>query len=558
MPKDLLTVLRNSGLISHSVLEQVETESRAKDQSVVLSLAGKPGVPWDEVGLRVARFYALPFGHLQPGQIAWDVVGFLTHGRLLQIKALPFEQKGPLTKVAAADPSLLGEIEQLLGGLGMRMDVTVAPMREIERELERLAGPQPRASASQLTESGLKLAKYIADGDAARALDEMVGACVGLGGSDVHLSHESEHLVVRLRKDGVLLSMRPACSDTMASKILTRLKVLANLDISEKRLPQDGRSKLALETCMPPLSVLVRIGTIPTRSGEKVAIRILETGSGTYSLRQMGLTKANFARVFAATHHPNGLFLVTGPTGSGKTTMLYAVMKELANDGISVSTIEDPIEYELPGAYQTQVNENIGLSFPVALRALLRQDPNIILLGEMRDAETAQTAMEAALTGRLVLSTLHANSACTAITRLLELGVEPFVLGTCTRAIISQRLVRLLCSCKRPVYRMPDKLVTIKEQLGIRGSCLCEPTGCGRCSFTGFNGRIAIHEVLTLDRQLSDLVLAKATSSQIFKAAVERGFQLMSHDGYTKVLAGLTTVSEIERNAGPSLALESY
>ncbi|MBI4865787.1 MAG: type II/IV secretion system protein [Candidatus Wallbacteria bacterium] len=561
MTQTLIQKLRDSGLVPARELDEAERQAAAIQGSVVHALAGRADVPFEPVAMLVAYHHDLPFAHLVPDRVASDVLRQIPLARWTEFRALPIEQKGSAVQVAVADPEALGDIPSVLQKSELTVELVVAPLPEIDAELvrnERIAlGAVPQEDAVLLEAGGNQLALALTTADAPRAVEILVGLAVDMQASDIHISWESEGMVVRFRKDGSLRSLRHKCPETDTARVISAFKVQAGLDITDKRHAQDGRTRLTLHSRSPQLSVLARVATLPCRQGEKLAIRILESGAKLMELPEIGLTKGNLTKVREALRFPNGLFLVTGPTGSGKTTTLYAALRHLAHDQVSVFTIEDPIEFELPGAYQSQVNEAAGITFPSLVRALLRQDPDIILLGEIRDDETAQTALMAALSGRLVLSSLHSNSAVTAVTRLIDMGVEPFVLGSCTRAIIGQRLVRKLCHCKRPVYRMSERHVRIKEALGLSGSSLFEPVGCPSCFFTGFHGRVAVHELLTFDRELADLVMAKATSTELLDAARNRGFKVMAHDGFSKVFSGLTTVAEVERQVGPAPGLEA-
>ncbi|MBI3893474.1 MAG: type II/IV secretion system protein [Candidatus Wallbacteria bacterium] len=560
MPNELNILLRDSGLVPAAAFEELEREQTATGGSLLVALSSRQPESAEQFAMLAAQHYALPFAHLPPGKIDTESLPLLTLQEWRRILALPVERKGDAVRVGTADPALLGDTVRVLQERGSNLELMVAPLGEIEAELARSEAPAPCVEVTRATELPLgldeRLSQLIVGDSAPAAVDLVVGLALTIGASDIHLIHDGDALVTRLRKDGSLLTLRPRCPEPEANRVLARLKVLAGLDIVDKRHPQDGRSRIEIGT-EPPVSVLLRVATFPCIQGEKVAVRILETGNALMDLHQIGFTRPHLTKVRESLRFPNGLFLVTGPTGSGKTTSLYAALRHLANPSIAVFTIEDPVEFEFPGAYQSQVNEGAGVTYPQLLRALLRQDPNVILLGEVRDSESAQTALQAAMTGRLVLTTLHANSACTALTRLMDMGVEPFVLGTCTRAIVAQRLVRLLCSCKRPVYRMSARHVRIKERLGLSGSSIFEPVGCPRCYFTGFQGRIAVHEVLTLDRGLSDMVIRRSSSSEILDAARAQGFRVMAQDGFSKVFSGLTTVLEVERQVGPAPGLEA-
>ncbi|MBI4870801.1 MAG: type II/IV secretion system protein [Candidatus Riflebacteria bacterium] len=561
MTTQLNKTLKDSGLVAAAVFDRLAEEADRDGRSLVLALGQVDGVGEEALALLVARHHGLPFAHLHPGRVEAGLFAILGVPEWTRLHALPIALGGTVVTVAAADPDVLEEARKALEERQLTMQVVVAPESEIAAELAKLSGgeqgPSPRLEATLFEEAERVLAKALAEEDGPTAVEALLGLAVQIYASDLHLSWEPDRLVARFRKDGSLRPLRIPASENSVARIISAFKVLATLDIAARRHPQDGRTRVELHREGLPQSVLVRVALLPSRRGEKLAVRILEAGARLMDLTEIGLTRTNLGRVREALRFPSGLFLVTGPTGCGKTTTLYAALDYLAREEVSIFTIEDPIEFDFPGAYQSQVNETIGVTFPLLLRALVRQDPDIVLLGEIRDNESAQTALQAAHSGRLLLSSLHANSACTAVTRLIDMGVEPFVLGSCSRAIIAQRLVRRLCDCKRPVYRMSERLVAIKESFRIVGSSLFEPVGCEHCLHTGFRGRIAVHEVLTFDRELADLVMARATSSQLLTAARSRGFQGMAHDGFSKAFAGLTTVSEVERQVGPAPGLEA-
>ncbi|MBI2945001.1 MAG: type II/IV secretion system protein [Candidatus Wallbacteria bacterium] len=589
MGKSLAEAIVAAGVANQATVRRAEEEAQRTGCSFLMGLLAQPGVDADLVGMMTARHYGLAYSHLVPGTVAGDLVVALDLMKLRRLQVLPVDRKGSHVTFAAADPGVRSEVERLVAGKNLTIDWVAVPMKEIEAELERLlprglenpaapssqpvssggavrpaSGLRPAASASGSSAGAVvvsvkpgagnfsaRFASVVAGGDAPAIVSEIVAAAVAMGASDAHIVLDGARLAVRFRKDGALRDLEAPCTPAVSSAVISRIKVISEMNISETRLPQDGRTRVQVTGQGAPLSVLMRVSTIPTRQGEKVTLRILERGSTVPGLAEIGLSKENLQLMNDALLHPNGTVLVTGPTGSGKTTTVYAALQHVNDRSVSLFTLEDPIEFEMPGTYQTQIHDAIELTFPVMLRALLRQDPNVIMVGEMRDSETAKIAFEAGLTGHFVISTLHANSATTAITRLLEMGVEPFVIGTCTRAIVAQRLVRLLCSCKRPIYRMPDELARIKEALGLSGSRVCEAAGCPECSFIGYNGRIAIHEVLTMFPALTELVLNRASATELLTAARAGGFKPMMVDGFSKVLAGLTTAAEVVRQIGP-------
>ncbi|MEO0484061.1 MAG: GspE/PulE family protein [Planctomycetota bacterium] len=347
---------------------------------------------------------------------------------------------------------------------------------------------------------------------------------------------------MRFRIDGLLFEMmNPPAS--MAAAITSRLKIMANLDISERRLPQDGRIRAHVQGRKLDL----RVSTLPSGYGEKTVMRILDTRSINVQLEDLGFSEETLTIWRNQVKSPHGIVLVTGPTGSGKTTTLYSSLRQLDKNKLNVSTVEDPIEYHLDGITQTQTHEKIGMTFGKALKALLRQDPDVIMLGEIRDHETAHTAVQAALTGHLVLSTLHTNDAPSSITRLVNIGLEPFLVGAAVNAVLAQRLVRRLCSACKEEEKPSEEMAEFLEMQGLPSDVLWAPRGCDKCRNTGYSGRVGIYELLVVDDQLRDVVARNPNVSEFRRLCIERGMVNLRSDGMHKVRDGKTSVSEIIR-----------
>jgi len=362
------------------------------------------------------------------------------------------------------------------------------------------------------------------------------------GASDIHIEPQEKKLQVRYRIDGVLFdAMNPPAH--MKAAIVSRLKIMANLDISERRTPQDGR----IRAMVHGRKLDLRMSTLPMVSGEKVVLRILDTRSIQVDLDDLGMSDDMLMMWKKQIAQPHGIVLVTGPTGSGKTTTLYASLGQMDKQKQNVSTVEDPVEYHLNGINQTQTHDSIGMSFAAALRALLRQDPDVVMVGEIRDGETAKIAIQASLTGHLVLSTLHTNDAPSAVTRLINIGVEPYLIGSALNAVVAQRLVRKVCeNCK--VMATPDD--HIAEHLAMQGidvSQLAEGEGCDKCRNTGYSGRVGLYEMLLLNDTLRDRIAGAPNVTEFRRMCVEGGMVTLRQDGFGKVGRGLTTVDEILR-----------
>ncbi len=388
------------------------------------------------------------------------------------------------------------------------------------------------------------------DAPVIKLVHSIIAQAAERGASDIHLEPSVEdqgasELRVRMRIDGVL-SDEASVPKRMVSGVISRIKIMSDLDISERRIPQDGRVGLTIEG----RHVDVRVVTLPTVHGESVVLRILDKDSVPLDLERLGMREHELERFRRAFQKPHGAVLVTGPTGSGKSTTLYAALGELNQPEKGIITIEDPVEYQIEGITQLQVNPKAGLTFANGLRSMMRADPDILMVGEIRDRETAQVAIEGALTGHMVLSTLHTNDAPAAITRLIEMGVEPFLIASAIDCVMAQRLARTLCAhCKRRTI-LPAKVV---EDHGFHTSFdieAYEPVGCGRCGGSGYKGRIGIYEVMTVTEEIRSLTLTRASSEQIGAVAMQEGMRRLREDGLDKVKAGLTSIAEISRVTG--------
>jgi general secretion pathway protein E len=486
---------------------------------------------------------ALPYDGLSPE--------FLRHTRVLP---LPGELVENGIALAMANPSDDAAAEAVALFVGRPVRRYVALPTDIESALDRLF-PQGAAedrganldAVDNLTAPGLgtsdldRLREAASDAPVIRLVNTLLGRAVDERGSDLHLEPTADSLTVRLRVDGRLRPLDPSVPSRLRDAVVSRVKLMAGLDIAERRLPQDGRIAHAVRG----REIDFRVATTPTAHGESVVVRVLDRTQVQLDFGALGFDETAMTALVPLLSAPHGMILVTGPTGSGKTTTLYAALSQLNTPDRKLMTIEDPVEYQLGGVQQVQVQPGIGLTFARALRSFLRHNPNVVMVGEIRDLETAQTAVQVALTGHLVLSTLHTNDAATGVTRLLDMGVEDYLIASTCNAILAQRLVRTLCpDCRQPYEASSSYLA----RLGVsddRPMTLFRSGGCASCGGSGYRGRTTILEILPLTDSIRELVLRRASAAEIARVAVSQGMRTMHAHGMEKALAGLTTVDEV-------------
>jgi type IV-A pilus assembly ATPase PilB len=413
-----------------------------------------------------------------------------------------------------------------------------------DEELSELSSTIEESSESSSSAFNESLEEQDNDAPIVRFVNLLIAQAINDRASDIHVEPGEKQLTVRFRIDGVLHEMQKA-DRSIQDGIISRLKIMSAIDIAEKRKPQDGRLSVTHEG----RSVDLRVATLPTVWGEKIVMRILDNTGQTMTMRDLLFSGTNDRRFRESIMKPHGMILVTGPTGSGKSTTLYTALRAVANSRINVITVEDPVEYRIPGINQVQVNNRAGLTFSSALRSILRSDPDVVLVGEIRDQETATISIEAALTGHLVLSTLHTNDAPSALTRLTEIGCEPFLVATALSAVVAQRLARRLCmQCREPLVEPTEVLTSLGFPHDPRDvPQLYKATGCPACSNTGYRGRVALHEVMTLSDELEALIVTRATGTEMRQVALQQGMVSLREDGWSKVAQGLTTIEEVLR-----------
>ncbi len=575
-PDDALADLYNPGddnraqpndlgeeLVKQNVItgEQLSTAQRVMKQT-----PGKPitqvlielGV--DEVALQqvVAAFHHLPFERVDfNNPDAFDMKALRKLGVEYCQKHLvmPLRREGSRMVVGTTNPDdvfVLDDVGRRLGVTGIK-HVLIAGY-DIRGVIETLTEHEAEdynvdEILANVDEDDVEVVKEEVDSgkeeDAesspvVRYVNHIIQTAVKEGASDIHVEPDEKALKVRFRIDGVLFeAMTPP--KKMHAAITSRLKIMANLDIAERRLPQDGR----IRATVLGRKLDLRVSTVPTPRGEKTVMRILDNRSINVTLNELGFADDMLFLWKKQIDMPHGIILVTGPTGSGKTTTLYASLRQMDMRKLNISTVEDPVEYHLNGITQIQTHEKIGMTFANALRALMRQDPDVIMVGEIRDHETATTAIQAALTGHLVLSTLHTNDAPASITRLINIGIEPFLIGAAINGVLAQRLVRKICEgCKTPI-EMTEQMQMFAETHGMSGAELKHGKGCSRCRETGYSGRTGLYELLVMDDNLRDVVARNPNVSEFRRMCVGRGMVTLREDGFRKVREGITTIEEV-------------
>jgi type IV pilus assembly protein PilB len=472
---------------------------------------------------------------------------------VLRHRVLGLAVNGDEILVGVTDPGDVVALDDVRAATGLIVRPVVVARSEVRKILDRLQREETDlgdVAASLRAEQEPEVSKLTSLGEDApivRYVNSLIEQAIQNRASDLHLEPTETDMRVRYRIDGVLHEL-DTVPRAVQSALISRLKIMSGVDITERRIPQNGRITAEVNG----RAVDLRTATLPTVWGEKIVLRVLDTGGFDLDLKKLGFTDANYERFAASFTKPHGMLLVTGPTGSGKSTTLYATLAEISKPTINIITVEDPVEYRLPGVNQVQVNTKAGLTFAAVLPAILRSDPDIVLIGEIRDRATAQLAVEAALTGHLVLSTLHTNDAPSTVTRLLEMGIEPFLVGSSTDCVLAQRLARRLCDwCKREYAPSDAELTGARwPESGLPvPRVLWKPVGCRSCAGTGYRGRIAIHEVMTVSEEIEKLAVDRASAHDIQRVALAEGMTELRTDGLAKAAAGQTSVPEVLRVA---------
>ena len=536
-------------------IEQLDKMTEGQDDVAMIRALVEEGIV-SEVQFASARAaqFNLPFVELVDAPVDHAAVALVPAGICRRYEVLPIAITDGRLVLAMADPGNIFALDDVRAAARMTVTPVVAERSDLlaaldryqraDGELSNLTSALEEESAPVESESSLGGA---VDDDVpiVRFVNLIVSQAIQDRASDIHIEPAEFDLRVRYRIDGVLHEMQRA-PKTIQNGVISRLKIMSDIDIAERRKPQDGRMSVR----HAGRKIDLRVATLPTVWGEKIVMRILDNAESDMKLSDLGLLERNAEAFRQSYTKPYGMILVTGPTGSGKSTTLYTTLHTVSKPEINVITVEDPVEYRMAGINQVQVNPKAGLTFASALRSILRSDPDVVLLGEIRDHETAQIAIEASLTGHLVLSTLHTNDAPSAITRLTEMDIEPFLVGSALDCVVAQRLARRLCDrCKAPAEHDAEQLARLRFAFDP-GQPLPQtflPVGCAHCSKTGYRGRIAVHEVMTVTEEIERMAVARASSSEIGRTAREQGMITLREDGWTKVQMGLTSIEEILR-----------
>ena len=546
-------------MISLQQLQEAQTEAKRTGRRLGVALSRLGYVNDQDLTQFLARQYSLPSINLNDFEIDGEVLKLVPKEVAMKHMVVPVNRAGATLIVAMSDPSNIFAIDELKFLTQYNIEPVVAAEAAIEEAIRRYydKGPDLGSMLDEFGESVefegtnekdlnvVDLENQAGEAPVVKLCNAILVSAVKKGASDIHVEPYEKFFRVRFRVDGILHEeMRPPIR--MRNAITSRLKIMASLDIAERRLPQDGRIKLKIGK---DKEMDFRVSCLPTLYGEKIVMRLLDKSQLQLDMTKLGFEARPLEDFKEAIRKPYGMVLVTGPTGSGKTTTLYSALSELNKIESNISTAEDPVEFNLPGINQVQMHEEIGLNFATALRSFLRQDPNIIMVGEIRDFETAEIAVKAALTGHLVLSTLHTNDAPSTVSRLLNMGVEPFLVTASVNLVLAQRLARKICNdCKEPTEKHPEPLLKMgMSEPQVHMATIYRGRGCKNCGDTGYRGRIALYEVMPFSDELKELVLQGASATEIKAEMIRKGIASLRIAGINKILEGVTTPEEILR-----------
>lgn len=579
------SILKQGGVVDEPQLADLKLIAERSKQTLQETAIEQKVISEEDLTKLIGDYIGVPFVRIEPKDIPEDILKRIPEHIARQYNVVLFEKnEDDSLSLAMEDPDDVQALNFIQKEIGYNTKVFLATKSNIldclenyrgniNAELDEVIAVQKDASAE---DQNVSQDDFAENSPIAQTVNLLLEYAIKSNASDIHIEPREDYVQVRYRIDGVLKEVNKLPRNVHGA-LVSRIKILSNLKIDERRVPQDGRFKIKVSGKQYAL----RVSTLPIADGEKVVMRILDESNQAVKLDQLGYWGLSLATVKDAMAQPNGMILVTGPTGSGKSTSLFSVLSELNTPDVNISTIEDPVEYKIPGVNQTQTNAKAGMTFASGLRALLRQDPNIIMVGEIRDGETANLGVQAALTGHLVFSTLHTNNAATCLPRLLDMGIEPFLIASTVKAVIGQRLVRRLCMNCRQEYTPNEeeikyitemfkintesikKIHNLEEQAfedkiggdtpmgstdsGIERLWKPSPEGCDECGHNGFKGRVGIYEVLGISIPIQKMITANATSNDIQDQAISEGMVTMQMDGLIKSLRGITTVDEVLR-----------
>lgn len=572
--KQLEQFLSDSNLVPKDKLDEAIIEAKKDQKDLGALLLEKNLIKEADLQKTYAYILGFPFVDLSKEAVAIEILQIVPELIAKKYNIVSFEKSGANLKVAMLNPEDLQTIDFIKKKTGLKI-IPCLTSRESIQSVLRQYGRSLEAEFGDILTGDIKaesddkdddLEKVAAGLPVIRVVDTLLKHAILQSASDIHIEPEEKEVHVRYRIDGVLHDAMTLPKD-IATGIVARIKVLANLKLDEHRLPQDGRFKIEKDD----YKISFRISILPVFDGEKIVMRLLDESSKGLTLEKMGLSGSALEAVHREINKPNGMILVTGPTGSGKTTTLYTIMDILNTTEVNVSTVEDPVEYRMPRVNQTQISSKVGMTFAAALRALLRQDPDIIMVGEIRDQETLEIAMHAAMTGHLVLSTLHTNSAAATLPRMLDMGAEAFLIASTVNVIIAQRLVRRLCpECRKPytlekkeidslaklydietvfeyLKKTPESKKFVEDAKGWEDVTFYKASGCDQCGGEGYRGRNGIYEVLAMDTAIRKLVTQEATTEELETEAKKTGMATMVEDGFLKIVQGITSLEEVMR-----------
>lgn len=579
-------ILVKAGSIDETKLNELKSDAEANSKSLQDTVLRSNIVDDEKLTEMIAEYIGVPFIRINPKDISEEVLRRIPEHIARQYNAVLFAaaEDGTLS-LAMDDPDDVQALNFIQKEIGYNTRVFLATKNnilecldiyrgDVNKEIDQVIATQQDAQAENQTVTEEEFAE---NSPVAQTVNLLLEYAIKSSASDIHIEPREEFVQIRYRIDGVLREVNRLPRNVLGA-LVSRIKILSNLKIDERRVPQDGRFKITVSGRQYAL----RVSTLPIADGEKVVMRILDESNQSVTLEQLGYWGKSLVDIKEAMQQPNGMILVTGPTGSGKSTSLFSILSELNTPDVNISTIEDPVEYKIPGVNQTQTNVKAGMTFASGLRALLRQDPNIIMVGEIRDGETANLGVQAALTGHLVFSTLHTNNAATCLPRLLDMDIEPFLIASTVKAVIGQRLVRRLCTfCRQHYTPTSDEIKNIESLFGLSGSrdigyinrlesqAASEKIGgdaeqntnsttitglwkesaegCDECNHQGFKGRLGIYEVLDVSQTIQRSITTNATSNEIQDEAINDGMVTMQIDGLIKALRGVTTISEVLR-----------